>query len=116
MKRRTLVISVASLFVVLLLFRLSGMRSPIMGAALAIAAGYVIGGWLGVRVAAWIPFAVGLAAVGTLLGGLSQYNDDGPSGAALDVLLFSAIALFVALAFIGGLAFGGASRRRGTSQ
>jgi hypothetical protein len=116
-KRRTLVLPIASVTVLLALFRLSGVRLPVIGLLLAGTAGYFIGRQTGLRVPAWSILAVALAGGITFLAGLSQYNDDACCNSALVVLLVIASGLFLGLAFMAGLVVGGATepQRRQTN-
>ncbi len=113
MRYRTLAISIASLIALLVLFRLSGVRVPMMGFPLAVAAGFLVGGQTGVRLPGWTFFAVGVLGAVALVAGLWQYEDDTPCcSTSLVVLIVIAIGLFLGLAFMTGLAFGAASGSR----
>jgi uncharacterized membrane protein len=107
---------IASVIALLVLFRLSGVRLPMLGLLFAGAAGYFVGRQVGVRVPGWTLLAVGAAGGITLIAGLSQYNDDACCSTALVVLLVIAIGLFSVLAFMTGLAIGGVSESRSRQQ
>ncbi len=109
-----LAVSVAAGFALLWFVRAAGMIPPAGSLLLVGAAAGGVLGWLAApHVPIWVPVALAAGGAGAVVLGLSDYNDDGPSGPLFEPMLFLGARVIpvllistIAVAVVGGLRLG----------